>query len=67
MKQYLQPLAWGMAMASIVAVASGFALSMVASTAQAATAHDHGPRGQAMISEPRQVRAGAPTRPCARA
>jgi len=52
MKQYLQPLAWGMAMASIVAVASGFALSMVASTAQAAMAHDHGPHGQAMISEP---------------
>lgn len=53
MKQNLQPLAWGMAMASIVAVASGFALSMVASTAQAAMAHDHGQHDQAAVIEPR--------------
>lgn len=41
MKQYLQPVAWGVAMACIVALASNFALSMVVSTAQAATTHDH--------------------------
>ncbi|AHY41606.1 hypothetical protein [Stutzerimonas decontaminans] len=41
MKQYLQPVAWGVAMACIVALASNFALSMVISTAQAATTHDH--------------------------
>ena len=53
MKQYLQPLAWGVAMASMVAMASGFALSMVAGTAQAATAHDHGQHDQAAVIEPR--------------
>lgn len=42
MKQYLQPMAWGLAMATMVATASTFALSMVAGTAQAAVAHDHG-------------------------
>jgi aminopeptidase N len=41
MKQYLQPIAWGVAMASVVALASNFALSMVVSTAHAATGHDH--------------------------
>jgi len=53
MKQYLQPLAWGVAMASMVAMASGFALSMVAGTAQAAMAHDHGQHDQAAVIEPR--------------
>lgn len=42
MKQYLQPVAWGVAMASIIALASNFALTMVVSPVQAATAHDHG-------------------------
>jgi len=41
MKQYLQPIAWGVAMASVVALASSLALSMAVGTAQAATAHDH--------------------------
>ena len=41
MKQYLQPIAWGVTMASVVALASSFALSMAVGTAQAATAHDH--------------------------
>ena len=50
MKQYLQPVAWGVAMASIVAMASSFALSMVASTAQAATAHDHSQHSQAPVN-----------------
>lgn len=53
MKQYLQPLAWGVAMASMVAMASGFALSMVAGTAQAAMTHDHGKHDQAAVIEPR--------------
>jgi len=46
MKQYLQPVAWGVAMASIIALASNFALTMVVSSAQAATAHDHGHHAQ---------------------
>jgi len=51
MKQYLQPVAWGVAMASIVALASNFALSMVISTAQAATTHDHNHHATAVAAD----------------
>ncbi|MCQ4296799.1 DnrO protein [Pseudomonas stutzeri] len=50
MKQYLQPVAWGLAMVSIVALASNFALSMVINTAQAATAHDHSQHAQPVVA-----------------
>lgn len=42
MKAVIQPLAWGLALASILALASGVALDMVVSTAQAEPGHhDH--------------------------
>ncbi|AWM60572.1 DnrO protein [Stutzerimonas stutzeri] len=53
MKQYLQPIAWGVAMASIVALASNFALSMVVSTAHAATSHDHSQHAPATAAQTR--------------
>lgn len=43
MKAVIQPLAWGLALASILALASGVALDMVVSTVQAAPSqHHHG-------------------------
>ncbi|MCW3147064.1 DnrO protein [Stutzerimonas stutzeri] len=43
MKHVIQPLAWGLAIASILATASSFALGFVAGTVQAATPHhEHG-------------------------
>ncbi|HCJ28562.1 MAG TPA: DnrO protein [Pseudomonas sp.] len=42
MKAVIQPLAWGLAMASMLALASGVALDLVVDTAQAAVIHhDH--------------------------
>ena len=42
MKTVIQPLAWGLALASILALASGVALDVVISTAQATpTHHEH--------------------------
>lgn len=41
MKAVLQPLAWAVALASILAVATGFALAVTAGTVQA-TGHSHG-------------------------
>ncbi|GEM_PF-236892 len=43
MKAVIQPLAWGLAMASMLALASGVALDVVVDTAQATVTHDgHG-------------------------
>lgn len=43
MKAVIQPLAWGLAMASMLALASGVALDVVVDTAQATSTHDgHG-------------------------
>lgn len=43
MKAVIQPLAWGIAMASMLALASGVALDMVVGSTQAAALHqDHG-------------------------
>ncbi len=43
MKAVIQPLAWGLAMATILALASGVALDMAINTTQAAVIHhDHG-------------------------
>ncbi|WP_019340388.1 hypothetical protein [Stutzerimonas stutzeri] len=43
MKAIIQPLAWGLAMASMLALASGVALDVVVDTAQATVLHDgHG-------------------------
>lgn len=39
MKAFVQPLAWGLALASILAMASGVAMDMVVTSAHAATAH----------------------------
>ncbi len=50
MKQYLQPLGWGLAMASLVALASNFALAVVVGTAQAATAHQHSQHAQPSVA-----------------
>ncbi|MFV0456397.1 MAG: DnrO protein [Pseudomonas sp.] len=41
MKAIIQPLAWGIAVASILAVATGFALAVTSGTVQA-TEHSHG-------------------------
>lgn len=45
MKAVIQPLAWGVAMASMLALASGVALDLVVDSAQAATPHNHGHDG----------------------
>jgi len=43
MKAVIQPLAWGLAMASMLALASGLALDLVVDTAQATVTHEgHG-------------------------
>ena len=47
MKAVIQPLAWGLAMASMLALASGVALDMVVDTAQAAAPHHHAHDGHA--------------------
>ena len=41
MKAVIQPLAWGLALASILALASGVALDVVVSPAQAKSSHHH--------------------------
>ncbi|MCQ4285865.1 DnrO protein [Pseudomonas stutzeri] len=41
MKAVIQPLAWGVAMASMLALASGVALDLVVDSAQAAAPHNH--------------------------
>lgn len=41
MKQVIQPLAWGIAMASVLAMASSFALSMVSTAHAASEDHSH--------------------------
>lgn len=41
MKAVIQPLAWGVAMASMLALASGVALDLVVDSAQAAVSHHH--------------------------
>lgn len=47
MKAVIQPLAWGVAMASILAVATGFALAVTSGTVQAVEhSHDHHPHGE---------------------
>ncbi|WP_313222377.1 DnrO protein [Stutzerimonas nitrititolerans] len=54
MKAVIQPLAWGIAMASILAVATGFALAVTSGTVQAVE-HSHGQHAhgeQVSISAP---------------
>src|SRR5690606_40884120 len=54
MKAVIQPLAWGIAMASVLAVATGFALAVTSGTVQAVE-HSHGQHAhgeQVSISAP---------------
>ncbi|MCQ4314990.1 hypothetical protein [Stutzerimonas zhaodongensis] len=40
MKAFIQPMAWGLVMASMLALASGVALDMVVDSTQAAVMHE---------------------------
>ncbi|MCQ4242169.1 DnrO protein [Stutzerimonas stutzeri] len=64
MKAVIQPLAWGLALASILAMASGVALDMVISTAHAAQSHhDHaGHSAEAPVTTGEQWQTDAPLR-----
>ncbi len=63
MKAVIQPLAWGLALASILALASGVALDMVISTAQAEPSHhDHANHATAPAATDEQWPTDAPLR-----
>ncbi|MCF7201728.1 DnrO protein [Pseudomonas oligotrophica] len=47
MKQLIQPLAWGLALASVLATASSLALSLVTPAAAATAVHEHHAHGPA--------------------
>lgn len=54
MKAVIQPLAWGVAMASILAVATGFALAVTSGTVQAVErSHAHHPHGEQATTQVR--------------